>query len=508
MKVNIDVLIVEDEPAIARSIQMSIAAFGDTFHVIGIEYNGKDGLETIRRKKPQLVFTDIRMPMMSGLEMIEETQKTGLDIRFVILSGYSEFEYAKRAMQSGITDYLLKPIVSEEIHELLTKVKVLFETSLRASMRDYVAHVPAHPKNINELDNPFGPYDCILMFSYYGPIVNAFYGDFNIGKEAIMNLDSSFIPFLAEKYGIQLLEIKGWHYNEILYVAIISPEENVPLKKLADDLWNSIQSPETYTNLIVSERILHGRDIPQAVTECNLFTLFHLPFGRNSALHYQPFGTKKSPAVSEYVYQRCGKYSNYISLSELKVLVTDLILFWQESNITQFQMQTDLRYLLNYFLSFDSADKQYSVNVDEIISSCNSFTDLESTLIFEMEELLQIKEDTWHNAASRHTVYQVKEFLEQNYTQPLSSKVFNEKFGYNEKYITSLYKAQFGITPGKYICELRIALAKQIMRANPYILLKDVAVQTGYMDALYFSRVFKTKEGMSPSKYLQEMRGE
>ena len=102
----------------------------------------------------------------------------------------------------------------------------------------------------------------------------------------------------------------------------------------------------------------------------------------------------------------------------------------------------------------------------------------------------------------------MKEFLEQNYTQPLSSKVFNEKFGYNEKYITSLYKAQFGITPGKYICELRIALAKQIMRANPYILLKDVAVQTGYMDALYFSRVFKTKEGMSPSKYLQEMRGE
>ncbi len=90
----------------------------------------------------------------------------------------------------------------------------------------------------------------------------------------------------------------------------------------------------------------------------------------------------------------------------------------------------------------------------------------------------------------------------------LRRKGIYEKFGYNEKYIYTLYKAEFGITPGKYVCELRIDKAKRMMNENPYILLKEVSQQVGYMDALYFSRVFRVKEHISPSAYLQKIRAE
>ncbi len=98
MKVRLRVLIVEDEPAIARSIQILISKLSNSFSVIGTAYNGVDGLELIKKEKPQVVFSDIRMPFLSGLEMIEETVQIGISCQFVILSGYSEFEYAKKAM--------------------------------------------------------------------------------------------------------------------------------------------------------------------------------------------------------------------------------------------------------------------------------------------------------------------------------------------------------------------------------------------------------------------------
>lgn len=81
----------------------------------------------ISRYHPQLVISDIRMPVMDGLEMLQESVRLGNHCHFVILSGYSEFEYAQTALRYGVDDYLLKPLAPEDVTELLNKIQKKIE---------------------------------------------------------------------------------------------------------------------------------------------------------------------------------------------------------------------------------------------------------------------------------------------------------------------------------------------------------------------------------------------
>ena len=116
------ILIVEDEVRIRTGIAKLISTH--TVHtVVGEGKNGQEGLEMILRFHPDLVISDIRMPIMDGLTMVKEAREKGADCHFVILSGYSEFEYAQKAIRYGVEDYLLKPLAPEDVSSLLNKIE-------------------------------------------------------------------------------------------------------------------------------------------------------------------------------------------------------------------------------------------------------------------------------------------------------------------------------------------------------------------------------------------------
>ncbi|MDR9856346.1 response regulator [Paenibacillus sp. VCA1] len=114
------VLLIDDEPGALEGMQLWIDWARLGFDVCGTSGNGADGLNKIRELKPDLVVTDIHMPLLDGLEMIDAWQKEGdRNVMFAIVSGYSEFEYARRAMRHGITHFLLKPVDQEEAEKEL-----------------------------------------------------------------------------------------------------------------------------------------------------------------------------------------------------------------------------------------------------------------------------------------------------------------------------------------------------------------------------------------------------
>ena len=89
--------------------------------VEGEASNGVEALEMLELLRPQIVLVDIRMPLMDGLALIAEAQKRYPGIRYVITSAYSDFAYAKKAIQLGVEDYILKPIDEQELEKLLYK---------------------------------------------------------------------------------------------------------------------------------------------------------------------------------------------------------------------------------------------------------------------------------------------------------------------------------------------------------------------------------------------------
>lgn len=116
------VLLVDDEPSIREGLRTLVDWNGLGFDVIGDAANGRDGLRKGERLRPDLVLADIRMPGMDGLQMIEELRGLGHSCSFIILSGYSDFQYAKRAIDNRVDSYLLKPIDPEELRARLVRI--------------------------------------------------------------------------------------------------------------------------------------------------------------------------------------------------------------------------------------------------------------------------------------------------------------------------------------------------------------------------------------------------
>ncbi|MBP1963297.1 response regulator [Paenibacillus aceris] len=116
------VLIVDDEVMIKHSLTKLIDGSQYGFRVNGEAEDGSEALALWERLKPDLIITDISMPVMDGLELIEEIRKRSQDTEIVILSGYDDFGYAQQAIRYGITDYVLKPVRQELLENLLRKV--------------------------------------------------------------------------------------------------------------------------------------------------------------------------------------------------------------------------------------------------------------------------------------------------------------------------------------------------------------------------------------------------
>ncbi|WP_167859519.1 response regulator transcription factor [Paenibacillus cymbidii] len=120
----IQVMIVEDEKIIRQSLKKIIDSATDReFAIVGEAKDGADALQLLQQISPQIVITDIRMPVMDGLSFIEEMNTRGLAFEIVILSGYDDFAYAKQAMRLGVSEYLLKPIDTDELIQTLHRVR-------------------------------------------------------------------------------------------------------------------------------------------------------------------------------------------------------------------------------------------------------------------------------------------------------------------------------------------------------------------------------------------------
>lgn len=117
------VLIVEDEIRIREGIGRLLVKLADDVEIIGTATNGEEGLAMAEAFFPDVVITDIRMPKMDGLEMIAALREEGTDFEAIVLSAYSEFEYARTAVKLGVTEYLLKPIAINDLSQALTHVR-------------------------------------------------------------------------------------------------------------------------------------------------------------------------------------------------------------------------------------------------------------------------------------------------------------------------------------------------------------------------------------------------
>lgn len=132
------VVIIDDNKIAVEAIAKATDWEKYDCQVIGAAYDGIAGLKLIRELLPQIVIIDIQMPGFNGLDVIRKLKDENSDIQFIIISGYSQFEYAQQAIRYGVSDYLLKPIMTEEMETALRHVTVSLKKNQEKKQPDHL----------------------------------------------------------------------------------------------------------------------------------------------------------------------------------------------------------------------------------------------------------------------------------------------------------------------------------------------------------------------------------
>lgn len=135
---TINTLLVDDEPHILKKVRKVMNSTFEDYNIVAQAKNGRDALSLIQEQHIDLVITDIRMPEMTGLELAEQLRMSHPQIKVIILTGHSEFEYAKKAIQLNVVDFILKPIVADNLIKVLAELLVTLSNE-----RDEDIHLPS-----------------------------------------------------------------------------------------------------------------------------------------------------------------------------------------------------------------------------------------------------------------------------------------------------------------------------------------------------------------------------
>lgn len=138
------VVVAEDEERVLRHLVKKIHQAQMGFQVVGEAYTGKQALLLVEELKPEIVFTDIKMPTMDGLELLEHLHFRYPHVKTVILSGYAEFEYAQKAITYGVKGYLLKPIDIKALWKILRELWVILETEQKKLQEKFPLEIRTH----------------------------------------------------------------------------------------------------------------------------------------------------------------------------------------------------------------------------------------------------------------------------------------------------------------------------------------------------------------------------
>lgn len=327
-----NVLLIDDEATVKRSLRKIIESKAAGFAVVGEAEDGEQGLRMIGELRPDMVITDIRMPVMDGLELAQALRGRGDGTELIIVSGYDHFQYAQQAMRYGVVDYLLKPLVAADV------VAALHRTG------DKVRRVRQHVLEINEW--------LIMHQRQIGQLAHAVW--MLNGEKSIELLDE-----LERRLpsSLRAADQSGSYLSPLLMTL------HAQLAQLAQGQWEAVRSQAVWPEPVDRPRLeRHVRDLIGIFGKMRNFGVHHLVRKAADYMEQHYFEENLSlPEIAAYV----GMSPSHFSKS-----------FKSEQGVSYTQYLTELRMKQAVRMLQDPAAKVYEVAQNVGYSDYSHFTKL------------------------------------------------------------------------------------------------------------------------------------
>lgn len=497
---SLKVVIVEDNPTTVLSLVKTIDWDMMKCEVAGTAGDGESGGVMIRQLKPDIVLTDIRMPVKSGLDMIAEVREDVPDCRFVIITGYDEFQYASQAIKLGVFDYLLKPIDNEEVMRTVRRAAAVTRRQMendvaleqaenlkmRAQLLTLLTNDSQRGQGVHELLAGAG----LQFHTYY--IMALQQTEERYFSQAVLNRVEAVLARRRMRtvtlllYDLAVIFVprgddgKGWH------------EEAT---ELAYDLFDELVNP---VRIGVSGLGQSSHAIRQAYLQARR-ALWEaaLRKGNRACVFYEDQGD--GPVGQEHIADTQRQIDELIARAELTDgFAAEAARALVEQSGRQY---SNLRAMM--FLYTTGLRRRFGLSADEELDAVMSGIWFVST---EEDVRLCLKE--LNEAFLRRMDMPKQSLLTRNALQYINLHAIEgiqlndvaDKLCVSANYLSALIRKETGVTFHEHMLEARMNVARSML-ADPRILVEEVARAVGYGNYISFYNAFKRIEHMTPTEY-------
>lgn len=541
------ILIADDEAYIRNLIAKSINNSDLGMEVVGCAEDGTSAINMIKELQPDILITDICMPMLSGLDLIKEVKDTGTNIKTIIISGYDDFSYAKTAMQLGVTNYLLKPFLPDELFEVLNKIKEELESnaSLLRNMSELQNHFEDNVLYIQErflkdiIQNKTVKKDLVeegrtlrlnLSANFYciGIIKLQSEGE---GFPDVINNPGMVMEFLMvtkDEYVEEAVNTYAVRFHDNQLVMIFCSkhrdifEFNTSIKNSIEKINNSLIKYYNMRLVCVLGKIYPKLErIANSYEEALSVIKYILP-EKSCVIHYDEAKQMKETKVDlndkTLVELREELILNIrLAKKDRALKLLDTILGYYESLFATSQEFVSLS-IFELVFSIDNAllesGSAYQVWQDSDMKKylkdqilCGTLLDtkilLENYILKRCDEFMNIIANQGDKL-----VYDIKVLIEHN----LGNEDFNlenvsSQLYFSPNYVRQLFKQKTGEGFMEYLIRRRLERAGDLLK-DPLNKIQEVSSESGYSNQKYFSSCFKKFYGCTPTEYRDRMQSQ
>ena len=511
------VLIAEDEILVRLGLANSIPWEKFDMQLTVQASNGAQAYEIFLAEQPDIVITDIRMPLMDGMELIRKIRETDTDCKIIIITCVEEFAYARQAIAYQVEDYILKLSMDmSEIEALLANIRKSLDT---AHSRKQSSVSPASGED-TQIKREL--YDCLCGYSpsvSYHSLTASFYsGKFRIAFIRIL-LERKEVPEAAkqdrlctDKTLYQLLAQSLEHGGALLVERI--PGEYFLLFHDPDtfrrDFEQIITLVKNYYNsrpvcgispviqgfseaakaarlaqqalsqyFFFPEKYILEADTPENKADIKKSVLNHT---KEIILGY----ASASPGISSFWKEYAGRIEQFLSdcpgdCDDIRKLFYYLADWLQETlELTNSESADNCVYNYRRYIFETTSLQDIYYIFERLLHKLLSFAGSAGSLSREMNEIIR--------------------YIEQHYAENLSLEHLSAQVNYSKGYLCNIFRRELNTSFGNYLTKVRISHAKKLLSTS-FLRLYEIAEQTGFYDYSHFARTFKKITGFSPQEY-------
>lgn len=537
----IKVIIADDELLEREVYKVIIKKFLPHIQIVAEAETGRQAIELYDIHKPDLMLIDMKMPGISGIEAIEEIRKRSKVTKFIVISAYNFFDYAKDALKYGVDDYILKPVAKDEFVKVVGRVINKIDEEKNENIKGL--DLKERLKSILPLLETEMTFAIMMgddnKIKQYSPLLNT---DISEGYVAVGLLNENSLKHMDDiSRNITIKRVQEYIKESIPELKQCLLSNFIANKMIFVLPWNSNKSIENNRSIDIKDaaykKMLRIRD--SVLENCKVRMYFGIGecykdisgiiSSYNQALtvinsidsfgiDIVNYGDIKIDVIKDFKYPyeleklliekiRLGIFEqavnvflsifNYMTdclkgdinrvkfeMMELYFVLSRLIYEFEEDNFS-FNNFVGIK---NDYYKISTFQEIYHIFVEDIKNLCNKFNDE-------------------RNKKAKNILFVAIQYIKVNYMREITLEEVAKHVGFSPNYFSRLFKSEFNQSFIDYLTNVRVEAAKELVMERDKNM-GEISWEVGYHDPNYFTKVFKKIVGLTPSEYKEEKYNE